>query len=78
MPVVVHSVSGKTQTFQQADAASRKGDWIAVSRWNPQKHRLEAIELLDARDVTVAEVIKHGVLQQIVAGARRREVKHRF
>ena len=24
MPVVVHPVSGKTQTFQQADAANRK------------------------------------------------------
>ena len=66
MPVVVQFVNGDVKTYPYADAAHRKDSWIAVSKRNPEKHEVDDLDLLDARGVSVVQVLEHGVLRQLL------------
>ena len=73
MPVVVQFVNGDVKTYPYADAAHREDRWIAVSKRNSKKHEVDDLDFLDARGVRVVQVLKHGVLHQLLIGDVRQE-----
>ena len=48
---------------------------MRLSIWNKKKRRLEDVDVLDAKRITLAEVMQNGVVKQIVLGLGQRPLK---
>ena len=48
---------------------------MRLLKWNREKRRLEDVDVLDAKRITLAEVMQNGVVEQRVFGRGQRPLK---
>ena len=75
MPVTVRYIDGDPVTYDAATSASLDSGFMRLSIWNKKKRRLEDVDVLDAKRITLAEVMQNGVVKQIVLGLGQRPLK---
>ena len=68
MPVIVRYVDGDPRTYDQADSANLDSRLMRLSKWNRRTRRAEDVAVLDAQNITQAEVMESGVVKRIVVG----------
>lgn len=69
MSVTVRFVNGTQKTYSAADTAENRDGIFVLSKWNRLRRKLEEIEAMDARSVTLAEISKNGQVTNIVLGS---------
>ena len=72
MPVTVYYLDGDATTYDAATCANLDSGLMRLSRWNTKKRRLEDVAVLDAKCITLAEVMQNGVVKQIALGLAQR------
>ena len=74
MSVTVHYIDGDPVTYAAATSAhlDLSSGLMRLLKWNRKKQRLDDVDVLDAKRITLAEVIQNGVVQQIVLGRGQR------
>ena len=75
MSVTVRWIDGDPVTYAAAASANLDSGFMRLSIWNRKKRRLEDVAVLDARRITLAEVIQNGVVKQRVLGLGQRPLK---
>ena len=75
MSVTVRWIDGDPVTYAAATSANLDSGFMRLSIWNRKKRRLEDVAVLDARRITLAEVIQNGVVKQRVLGLGQRPLK---
>lgn len=72
MSVTVRYLDGDPRTWDEADSANLDSHLMRLSRWNPRTRRAEDVAVLDAQNITLAEVMENGIVKRIEAGLARR------
>ena len=73
MSVTVRYIDGDPVTYAEATSAHLDvSGLMRLSKWNKKKRRLEGVAVLDAKRITLAEVIQNGVVTQRELGLGQR------
>ena len=75
MSVTVHYIDGDPGTYDAATSANLDSGFMRLSIWDRKKQRLEGVALLDAKRITLAEVMQNGAVNRIVLGLGQRPLK---
>ena len=68
MPVTVRYIDGGPVTYAEATRATLDSGFMRLSIWNRKKRRFEDVAVLDAKRITLAEVLQNGFVEHIVLG----------
>ena len=76
MSVTVRWIDGDPVTYAAATSAHLDSSGLMrLLKWNRKKRRLEDVDVLDAKRITLAEVMQNGVVEQRVLGRGQRPLK---
>ena len=76
MSVTVHYIDGDPVTYAAATSDHLDSSGLMrLLKWNRKKRRLEDVDVLDAKRITLAEVMQNGVVEQRVLGRGQRPLK---
>ena len=75
MSVTVHYIDGDPVTYDAATSANLDSGFMRLSIWDRKKQRLEGVAVLDAKRITLAEVMQNGAVNRIVLGLGQRPLK---
>ena len=75
MSVTVHYIDGDPVTYAAATSAHLDSSGLMrLLKWNRKKRRLEDVDVLNAKRITLAEVMRNGAVEQRVLGLGQRDI----
>ena len=72
MPATVRYVDRDSRTYREAENANLDSGWMRLSKWNPRTRKYEDMHVLDALNITQAEVMENGIRKHIELGLAER------
>ncbi len=68
MSVTVFYLDGDPRIYDDAENANLDSRLMRLSRWDPRTQRTEDVAVLDAQNITLAEVMENGIRKKIELG----------